>query len=139
MGIQTLATTGTTTNISLSPHLSAILGFGDELLDSNPLVAPTVADPFTGHKYFCIYSEIVENSYFRDVLAPLLAVIPVTTTASEILLQYEPTHPQYIKVNRLIIDSIRVLITSEVGAQFSWKQKSVHPVLITLHIRKRST
>lgn len=97
--------TGQTHEITLSPHLAAVLGFPDDHVTfarERDLTAG-MADPYAGYKYICVYSEIVEDSYVGDTLAPVLCIVPITAHSKSSLLTYEPIHPQYIKVTRKLI------------------------------------
>lgn len=62
-----------------------------------------------------IYSDIIKYQYVGDTLAPLLRNVVVTPNKNYTIRNNIYDSPQYIPVNRSVIDTINIQITDEFG------------------------
>ncbi len=144
--IVTLETKGECiTKIVWSTNLKQLLGMGDDATSFTPpkpndkippilLIGSRVAPLNQILNSLYIYTDIVENQFVGDTLAPLLRIVPLIQSSSEgnIVKEYNNIH--YINLLKKSLSSIQITIKTDTGDDFPFVGGKV---VVKLHFRKR--
>lgn len=118
--------------VKLTPNLQAFLGFpspeiGADKTDGEPY------DPTGGQGVAFIYLDAVELTPIGDTVAPLVCTLAMEL-GSNSQREYQPVIPQYCKLIKHYIPSIKIEVVSRMG---SYIEFSGGEFLLVLHIRRR--
>ena len=125
--------------LGLHPNLRLKLGVKADMMDENMFPGfdsfPHTPDLNMGYNFLFIYSDIVDHTFFGDVEAPLLRVIPYNPADTESLQQHkEFLNLHYVPVTRSFFDKVAVYIMGETGKEGHFENGKS---LVKLHFRRK--
>jgi hypothetical protein len=82
-----------------------------------------------------VYTDIVEQSYLGDSLAPILGIVPVYDHKYGNTTQYTFPYPQPIRLNTDRIDTIHIHLADEFGQPFNFRAGTV---IVKIKIQRSS-
>ena len=84
--------------------------------------------------YALVYTDIIENQIFGDVIKPILKIIPIKSyNDSEVVTFFDNLH--YVKLSKDSISTINIQIRDLFGEQIKFQNKFSF-VIVKLHFRK---
>ena len=84
--------------------------------------------------YALVYTDIIENQIFGDVIKPILKIIPIKSyNDSEVVTFFDNLH--YVKLSKNNISTINIQIRDLFGEQIKFENKFSF-VIVKLHFRK---
>ena len=84
--------------------------------------------------YALVYTDIIENQIFGDVIKPILKMIPIKSSSdSEVVTFFDNLH--YVKLCKNNLSTINIQIRDLFGEQIKFQNKFSF-VIVKLHFRK---
>jgi hypothetical protein len=85
--------------------------------------------------YAALYTDLIEDQYFGDTLAPILRIINIKSQSSADTITFFD-NPHYVNINKSNISSINIKICDLKGNQIQFENIFAF-VILKLHFRKR--